>query len=318
MKKKLTMLLLALCMTASMMATAYAAEPLEFVNASSISLALPQAAELPHSAAFPLPTKSYDFAGTLIDGAGNPEYGKSTSIEVVHTPGGGAMKNEDVSKNAALAPPAFGSYSADTLHTGTPLTPNLAPGYQPTSGAIINGSAGVIQPPAMGGSLETDSGIGSVYVPGSSSVTVTNPGSASGGYTAVTDDLYYSNGSLGTLKIPAIGLSVKIYQGTDSAALKKGAGHFEDTSIWDGNVALAAHNRGVNNHFGEIHTLEVGDTISLTTQLGTRTYEVTSVSKVSETDRSALAASTTNMITLYTCVRDQRDQRWCVQGVEIS
>ena len=318
MKKKLTMLLLALCMTASMIATAYAAEPLEFVNASSISLALPQAAELPHSAAFPLPTKSYDFAGTLIDGAGDPEYGKATSIEVVHTPGGGAMKNEDVSKNAALAPPAFGSYSADTLHTGTPLTPNLAPGYQPTSGAIINGSTGVLQPPAMGGSLETDSGIGSVYVPGSSSVTVTNPGSASGGYTAVTDDLYYSNGSLGTLKIPAIGLSVKIYQGTDSAALKKGAGHFEDTSIWDGNVALAAHNRGVNNHFGEIHTLEVGDTISLTTQLGTRTYEVTSVSKVSETDRSALAASTTNMITLYTCVRDQRDQRWCVQGVEIS
>ena len=287
MKKKLTMLLLALCMTASMMATAYAAEPLEYT----------------------------------IDGAGNPEYGKSTSIEVVHTPGGGAMKNEDVSKNAALAPPAFGSYSADTLHTGTPLTPNLAPGYQPTSGAIINGSAGVIQPPAMGGSMGTDSGSGSVYVPGSSSVTVTNPGSASGGYTAVTDDLYYSGGHLGgghlgTLKIPAIGLSVKIYQGTDSAALKKGAGHFEDTSIWDGNVALAAHNRGVNNHFGEIHTLEVGDTITLTTRLGTRTYEVTSVSKVSETDRSALAASTTNMITLYTCVRDQRDQRWCVQGVE--
>ena len=287
MKKKLTMLLLALCMTASMMATAYAAEPLEYT----------------------------------IDGTGDPEYGKATSIEVVHTPGGGAMKNEDVSKNAALAPPTFGSYSADTLHTGTPLTPNLAPGYQPTSGAIINGSAGVIQPPAMGGSMGTDSGSGSVYVPGSSSVTVTNPGSASGGYTAVTDDLYYSGGHLGgghlgTLKIPAIGLSVKIYQGTDSAALKKGAGHFEDTSIWDGNVALAAHNRGVNNHFGEIHTLEVGDTITLTTRLGTRTYEVTSVSKVSETDRSALAASTTNMITLYTCVRDQRDQRWCVQGVE--
>ncbi len=287
MKKKLTMLLLALCMMASMMATAYAAEPLEYT----------------------------------IDGTGDPEYGKATSIEVVHTPGGGAMKNEDVSKNAALAPPAFGSYSADTLHTGTPLTPNLAPGYQPTSGAIINGSAGVIQPPAMGGSMGTDSGSGSVYVPGSSSVTVTNPGSASGGYTAVTDDLYYSGGHLGgghlgTLKIPAIGLSVKIYQGTDSAALKKGAGHFEDTSIWDGNVALAAHNRGVNNHFGEIHTLEVGDTITLTTRLGTRTYEVTSVSKVSETDRSALAASTTNMITLYTCVRDQRDQRWCVQGVE--
>lgn len=51
--------------------------------------------------------------------------------------------------------------------------------------------------------------------------------------------------------------------------------------------------------------------------LGTRTYEVTSVSKVSETDRSALAASQTNVITLYTCVRDERDFRWCVTGSEI-
>ena len=280
MKKKLPMFLLALCMTASLAAPASAAGPMEYT----------------------------------FDGTGDPEYGKSTSIEVVHTADGGAMKNEDVSKNAALAPPTFGSYSADTLNTGTPLTPNLAPGYQPTAGAVINGSAGVIQPPAMGGGIANDSG--SVFVPGSSSVTVTNPGSSSGGYTEVTDDLYYSNGSLGTLKIPAIGLNVKIVQGTDSAALKKGAGHFEDTSIWDGNVALAAHNRGVNNHFGQIHTLEVGDTITLITRLGTRTYEVTSVSKVSETDRSALAASTTNMITLYTCVRDERDQRWCVQGVE--
>ncbi|MDE6996550.1 MAG: sortase [Oscillospiraceae bacterium] len=279
--KKLTMLLLALCMTASLAVPASAAGPMEYT----------------------------------FDGTGDPEYGKSTSIEVVHTAGGGAMKNEDVSKNAALAPPAFGSYSADTLHTGTPLTPNLAPGYQPAAGAVINGSTGVIQPPAMGGG--TTDGSGAIYVPGSSTVTVTNPGSTSGGYTEVTDDLYYSNGSLGTLKIPTIGLNVKIVQGTDSAALKKGAGHFEDTSIWDGNVALAAHNRGVNNHFGQIHTLEVGDTITLTTKLGTRTYEVTSVSKVSETDRSALAASATNMITLYTCVRDERDQRWCVQGVEI-
>ena len=279
--KKLTMLLLALCMTVSLAVPASAAEPMEYT----------------------------------FDGTGDPEYGKPTSIEVIYTADGGARKNEDVSKNAALAPPTFGSYSADTLNTGTPLTPNLAPGYQPTAGAVINGSAGVIQPPAMDGGIANNSG--SVFVPGSSSVTVTNPGSTSGGYTAVTDDLYYSNGSLGTLKIPAIGLNVKIVQGTDSAALKKGAGHFEDTSIWDGNVALAAHNRGVNDHFGQIHTLELGDTITLTTRLGTRTYEVTSVSKVSETDRSALAASTTNMITLYTCVRDQRDQRWCVQGVDI-
>lgn len=278
--KKLTTLLLALCMTASLAVPASAAGPIEYT----------------------------------FDGVGDPEYGKTTSVEVVHTADGGAMKNEDVSKNAALAPPAFGSASADTPNTGSPLTPNLAPGYQPAASAVINGSSAVIQPPAMGGVV---TGSGAAYVPGSSTVTVTNPGSSSGGYTEVTDSCYYSDGSLGTLKIPAIGLSVKIYQGTGSSTLAKGAGHFEDTSIWDGNVALAAHNRGVNSHFGQIHTLEVGDRITLTTQMGKRIYEVTSVSKVSETDRSALAASTQNMITLYTCVRDQRDQRWCVQGIEI-
>jgi len=288
--KKLTTLLLALCMMASMMATAYAAEPME-----------------------------YNF-----DGTGDPEYGKPTSIEVVYTADGGAMKNEDVSKNASLAPPTFGSASADTLHTGTPLTPNLAPGYQPTAGAFINGSAVVILPPDMSGAAVSGETVsapdtGAVYVPGASTVTVTGstPNTSSSGYTEVTDDLYYSNGSLGTLEIPAISLSAKIVQGTDSAALKKGIGHFEDTSIWDGNAAFAAHNRGTNSYFGEIHTLELGDRITLTTRLGTRTYEVTSVSKVSETDRSALAASTHNMITLYTCVRDEREQRWCVQAVEI-
>ena len=82
-------------------------------------------------------------------------------------------------------------------------------------------------------------------------------------------------------------------------------------------MGLASHNRGSSDYFGEIHTLELGDRIILTTRLGSRTYEVTSVSKVSETDRSALAATGGNMITLYTCVRDERDCRWCVQGCEI-
>ena len=75
--------------------------------------------------------------------------------------------------------------------------------------------------------------------------------------------------------------------------------------------------QGHHTHFGKIHTLELGDEITLTTKLGTRTYEVVSVSKVLETDRSGLAATTENMITLYTCVMNQRDYRWCVKAVEI-
>lgn len=83
------------------------------------------------------------------------------------------------------------------------------------------------------------------------------------------------------------------------------------------NVALGGHNRGVNTYFGQIHTLKQGATITLTTKLGTRTYAVTSVEKVSETDTSGLAATSNNQITLYTCVRDERDFRWCVTGVEL-
>ena len=128
------------------------------------------------------------------------------------------------------------------------------------------------------------------------------------GYTPVTSDLYYSSGYLGTLRIPAIGLSVRVYEGTDSSTLIKGAGHFKGTSIWDGNCAIAGHNRGVR---------ERGDTITWTTKLGARTYEVTSVQKVKETDTSGTVPSTENMLTLYTCVRNQRTYRWQVQAAEV-
>ena len=136
------------------------------------------------------------------------------------------------------------------------------------------------------------------------------------GFGTPTSYLPGSGGPLGTLKIPAIGLSVKVYEGTGSKTLAKGAGHFEDTSLWDGNCCIAAHNRGVNNHFGKLHTLEPGDTITWTTKLGTRTYEVVSVQKVKETDTSGTAATSDNRLTLFTCVRDQRDYRWMVQAVE--
>ena len=232
-----------------------------------------------------------------IDAPDDYDFGRATSIEVIHTADGGAMRNEDVSKNAALIPPAFGSESMNALNTGEYLTPNLAPGGIPASGSFIGGGAsGVVTP-------------GSTVNGGNYQSSVL--------FTEMTSDLYYKNGSLGRLEIPALDLSVRIYQGTDSKTLAKGVGHFEDTSIWDGNVCLAAHNRGTNSYFGQIHTLDIGDKITLTTKLGTRTYKVTDVFKVSETDRSGLADSAENMLTLYTCVRNQRDQRWCVTAVEV-
>lgn len=218
-------------------------------------------------------------------------FGRPTSDDTIYE---WEDPNVDRSKNVALIPPSFGSPTSYLPGSGTALTPNLVPGA--LDGGLVS-QTGAVNYPVI------DSGT-------SSSV------SASTGFTEVTSDLYYSNGSLGTLKIPAIGLTVKVYEGTGSSTLSKGAGHFEDTSIWDGNVVIAGHNRGVRNDFGKLHTLEMGDTITWTTRLGTRTYEVTSVSKVKETDTSGTAPTSDNRLTLYTCVRNQRDYRWCVIAEE--
>lgn len=237
-----------------------------------------------------------------IDGPGC-EYGEDTSIEVVYT--NEPDMNVDASKNAALVPPAFGSASAYTLNTGYPLTPNLAPGYMTNSGAMVNGSSANVIPPAISG--------------GATSGNTSNTSSYTGaGFTEVTSSLKYSDGSLGTLTISAIGVNTKIYEGTSTASMAKGAAHFSDTSIWDGNVCLAAHNRGTNVIFGKIHTLTAGDTITLTTKLGTRTYAVVSIKKVQETDTSGTAATSDNQVTLYTCVMNERPYRWCVTAIEIS
>ena len=241
-----------------------------------------------------------------------PEYGKATSVEPMVTADRGEMPNVDVSKNAALIPPIFGSAGAYTLNTGTPLTPNLAPGYMLGEGAVIGGGAGfggsdgiTVTPPDLSGIVSG----GTAAYPGVSTSTV--------GYTEVTSDLYYSGGYLAVLAIPSQNVSVKVYQGTDSAALAKGAGHFEETSIWDGNCAIASHNRGVSSYFGNIHTLNVGDTIILTTRLGTRTYAVTSVNKISNMDNSLLAPTAENCVTLFTCVANESAYRWAVRAVEI-
>ena len=217
-------------------------------------------------------------------------FGRPTSDDTIYE---WENPNIDRSKNVALIPPSFGTPTSYLPGSGTALTPNLVPGA--LDGVLVSQTGAVNYPVIDGGT--------------SSSI------SESTGFTEVTSDLYYGNGSLGTLKIPAIGLTVKVYEGTRSSTLAKGAGHFEDTSLWDGNCCIAGHNCGVRNDFGKLHTLEIGDTITWTTKLGTRTYEVTSVSKVKETDTSGTAPTSDNRLTLYTCVRNQRDYRWCVTAV---
>ena len=227
----------------------------------------------------------------------------------------------DKSKNSSLIPPLFGSPTSNLRGSGEPLTPNLATTYIdaqtkiPTVGTLNAAGVTVLTntPQQTNPNVITAQGNG-VYIPG----TIKNDNRyyyEEEAFTKVTNSMYYSGGHLGTLKIPDLNVSVKIYEGTTNAALAKGVGHFKDTSIWNGNVCLASHNRGSSAYFGRIHELDYGDKITLSTKKGTRTYRVFNVEKISVNDTSNLQGTRENIITLITCVRNQADKyRWCVQA----
>lgn len=232
-------------------------------------------------------------------------FGKATSIEPVTVVEATNTYNINISKDSAFIPPAFGSCSADTKGTGELLTPNLSGVSQMSIGS---GSISAVVQTAVSG--------GTVTYPPSSTVSTVTYSYTENKFT-LPDGLYYSDGSIGRLKIDEIDLSVKVYETESLESLAKGAGHFKSTSCWDGNIGLCGHNRGVTNHFGKIHMLEKGDKIKYTTKLGTRTYKVVSVTKIDETDFSYLKRTSDNRITLITCVNNQPAKRWCVQAVEV-
>jgi sortase A len=64
-----------------------------------------------------------------------------------------------------------------------------------------------------------------------------------------------------------------------------------------------------------IWTLENGDEIIFTSKYGQRVYKVFSKTQIPDTDYSKLGWSNDNIITLITCVKNQPQLRWCIQGI---
>ncbi len=249
-------------------------------------------------------------------------FGKPTSVQTMAFGDNVNPAAVDKSKNSALIPPEFGSPTANLRGSGSPLTPNLASNYiDQATGQVITGNvtAESGQPTVTVSSNQPSGNVTTAY--GTSVITppqLTRPDEdyyyEEEAFTDVTSSMYYSAGHIGTLQIPELDLSVRIYEGTTNSVLAKGVGHFKETSIWNGNVGLAAHNRGTNDYFGEIHHLNYGDVIKLTTKKGTRIYRVFSVEKISVHDTTNLQGTSDNIITLITCVRNQSSYRWCVQA----
>ena len=67
------------------------------------------------------------------------------------------------------------------------------------------------------------------------------------------------------VEIPSINLKANISEGTSKETMDKFVGHFEETSKINGNIGLAAHNRGYeNNYFSDLKKLKEGDKILYT------------------------------------------------------
>lgn len=236
-----------------------------------------------------------------------------TSVDVVAVDSSINRTAVDISKNSALISPAFGSQTSNLRGSGEPLTPNLATRTEAPQ-IDIAGPPMVTVISTVPNSPVANAG-GDTVIPGTIDTSIYEDCYTYDAFTEVTDDMYYTGGYIAKLSISDLDLSVRVYEGTTNSVLSKGVGHFKETSIWDGNVCLASHNRGKGAYFSDIHELDLGAVIKLTTKLGTRKYEVYSIEKISVDDTSALQNTGDNIITLITCVKNQSDYyRWCVKA----
>ena len=101
------------------------------------------------------------------------------------------------------------------------------------------------------------------------------------------------------LHVPAVGYRALVYEGVSLKVLATGPGHYPGTP-WPGqpgNVGVAGHNA----FFMSFNRLHTGDRVEIRTEHGLYTYQITSIKVVEPNDRTVLAPTSTNQLTLTTC-----------------
>jgi sortase A len=231
------------------------------------------------------------------------------------------LENIRRNKDVALFPPGYGVFSGDIpTEASSPYHSNVKPDY---AGDITNYSSSVDSYygnlSATAGSMSDTGLLPSTSTMQSAPVQdFTTVGEREISQSSVYNDYLLTeasvreDGSIGTLKIPALGLSVTVYEGEDLDNLSRGVGHFTFTSAWSGNIGIAGHNGGSAGYFEGIKDLDYGDKITFSTAYGTRTYEVTDFETISETDYSVLGYTPDNRLTLITCVEGEPSKRLAV------
>lgn len=126
---------------------------------------------------------------------------------------------------------------------------------------------------------------------------------------------------IGIIDIPAIGANYVVVEGTDTADLILGPGHYAGTPLpgQPGNAAIAGHRTTYLHPFYNLNELAAGDPIYVTTTQGRFKYSVQQVMVVSPDDTAVLDPTPTPELTLTTCnPRYSASQRLVVQAALVS
>ena len=109
-----------------------------------------------------------------------------------------------------------------------------------------------------------------------------------------------TNGLLGRMEIPRLGVSVIVAEGTDERTLRRAGGHIAGTSFpgQRGNVGIAGHR---DTLFRPLRNIRQNDVITITTLAGEYRYRVKSTEIVSPTDVTVLNSDGHEILTLVTC-----------------
>ena len=120
------------------------------------------------------------------------------------------------------------------------------------------------------------------------------------------------------IRIPRISLIAQIEESISKEVMNRSVGHFEETRKKEGNIGLAAHNRGYPvNYFKDLKKLEKGDLVFYQYQDFICCYQIENMVVIKDTDWTYLEDTKDNTITLITCVENEPEYRRCIQAIQI-
>lgn len=108
---------------------------------------------------------------------------------------------------------------------------------------------------------------------------------------------------VGTIEIPAIGVTKKMFEGVSLTVLDHGPGHWPGTAQpgQRGNVVVAGHRTSHDRPFRNVDKLRGGDQVIFTTEAGRFVYAVTSIEVVQPDAIWIIDQTDDHTATLFAC-----------------